>query len=241
MIFTRTRFFQLLVIAIGLLVATTAGAQDQDGRGWNLEGTIADRDNTRVMGTVYDSQGNPLPKVAIWVANDEIPATRMRSRTRPDGGFLVRSIQRLYTDRPEDRLGIVLRLTFEKEGFRTLVVVAPVARNSLLDVLPVLWREGETPQLDGWCALVQGTVTSAGGKGVKNSTVAITSPLDPDLRVETETDKSGSYRVLIWNAPASLTVTAMAGGLSTAKDLNLVGTPRTDMVASVTQDLVLDS
>ena len=103
-----------------------------------------------------------------------------------------------------------------------------------------MWREGESPQGNGWCVVVQGTVSAAGRKGVKKAIVTITSPLDPDFRVQAKAEKDGAYRALLWNAPASLKVSATADGFSPAeKSLVLEGAPRTDMVARVGQDLVL--
>ena len=235
--------FLRIAVAIAILVSGMAGAQptgptDFNSGGWTLEGSITDRDNTRVLGTVYDSEGNPQPKVVIWVANNQILSSRVRIRTRSDGSFLVRDIAQLYTQ--EDVLGIVLRLSFEKEGYEPLEVTVAVERNALAEVHPILWRPEETPQGNDWCIVVQGTVSAAGRKRVKQALVTITSPLDPGFELQAKVGKNGTYRALLWNAPASLKISATAAGFSSVEStLILEGAPRTNMVAQVAQDLVL--
>ena len=233
--------FLRIAVAIAILVSGMAGAQptaDLNSGGWTLEGSITDRDNTRVLGTVYDSEGNPQPKVVIWVANNQILSSRVRIRTRSDGSFLVRDIAQLYTQ--EDVLGIVLRLSFEKEGYEPLEVTVAVERNALAEVHPILWRPEETPQGNDWCIVVQGTVSAAGRKRVKKALVTITSPLDPGFELQAKVGKNGTYRALLWNAPSSLKISATAAGFSSVEStLILEGAPRTNMVAQVAQNLVL--
>jgi hypothetical protein len=155
-----------------------------------------------------------------------------------DGSFLVRDSAQLYTQ--EDVLGIVLRLSFEKEGYEPLEVTVAVERNALAEVHPILWRPEETPQGNDWCIVVQGTVSAAGRKRVKKALVTITSPLDPGFELQAKVGKNGTYRALLWNAPASLKISATAAGFSSVEStLILKGAPRTNMVAQVAQDLVL--
>ena len=219
---TGRTILALVTAAVGLIVATSApgqtsadaqtgpGQTEPDSRGWSVTGRITDRDNTRVAGIVYDPQGNPLPKVEIWVTNHDAPGVRVRLRTKPIGSYLARNLARLYT--VDDVFGITLRLSFERDGYQPFEVLAGVARNGLVEIHPILWPDGDSPTTTGWCVVVKGKVSSADGKGIKKAAVTITSPIDPAFRVETTVAKNGSYQALIWNAPATLTVTATAPG-----------------------------
>ena len=99
----RTCFLALLltVSVCGGLVPIGAVAQapldTSDSRGSSIEGGAGARDNTRAYGTVFDPQGNPIPKADVWVVNDASPATRMRVKSRPSGVYQVRNVGRLRT------------------------------------------------------------------------------------------------------------------------------------------------
>ena len=101
-------------------LAAQAPADRSDARGSSVDGLSGGRDNTRVQGTVFDSQGKPMSKVEMWVMNDDSPSARMRMRTRSDGDYLVRGLGRLYT--VDDVYGIVLRISFETPGYRTVEI-----------------------------------------------------------------------------------------------------------------------
>ena len=234
------------LVAVAILFGVAAASAGQvaagetalDSRGSNIVGTVTDRDNTRVNGTVFDPRGKPLSKVEIWVANDLLLTSRLRFRTMGNGDYRVRNLGRIYTQ--EDVLGILLRLSFDREGYQPFSALAAVERNGAAELHPILWPDGESPAPAGWCAFVQGRVTNAEGKGVKKATVTLTSAAGSDMLVQTLTAKNGSYRALLWNAPASLIVSANAPGFNAGQEpLVLEGTPRTDMVATVTLDLVL--
>ncbi len=236
----------LAVAVLAVLFGVAAAAAGQvstsdtalDSRGWNVEGSVSDRDNTRVNGTVFDSRGNPLSKVEIWVANDLLLTSRLRFRTMSDGVYRVRNIGRIYTD--EDVLGIVLRMSFNREGYQSFTALAAIARNGAADLHPILWPEGESPVADGWSVFVQGRVSDEKGKGVKKAKVTLTSASGSEVLAETTTAKNGSYRALLWTAPASLVVSVSAPGFDPGHEpLVLEGAPRSDLVATVTRDLVL--
>lgn len=217
---------------------TAPGETALDSRGWNVDGRVTDHDNTRLNGTVFDSHGKPLSKVEIWVVNDLLRTSRLRFRTQGNGDYRVRGLGRIYTE--EDVLGIVLRLSFSREGFQPFSALAAVERNGAAELYPILWPEGESPALSGWYAFVQGRVTDAEGKGIKKATVTLTSAAGSAVLAKTQTVKNGFYRALLWNAPASLIVSASAPGFNARQEpLVLEGTPRSDMVATVPQDLVL--
>jgi hypothetical protein len=225
-------FSFLLVAALAVLPAS---AQNEGGA--DITGNITDRDNTRVYGTVYDPDGNPIPKVDVWVTNDRAPANRQRVKSRPTGSYQVRDVTRLYTQ--DDIYGIVLRLRFEAPGMQTQEIKVPVEKNSLAEIFPILWPEGADPSAsDGWCVIVKGTVKNAKGKPVKNAVVRVTSPDDPELAVEVTAGKKGDYEALLWNAPSSLLVHATGSDGATAEEkLDLGGEKRTDLVAMIPQDL----
>ena len=65
---TTDRFLKTLVGALALLAMSVAGplaaqggspADRSDARGSSINGAAGGRDNTRVKGVVFDSQGNP--------------------------------------------------------------------------------------------------------------------------------------------------------------------------------------
>lgn len=234
------------LVAVAILFGVPAASAGQvaagetalDSRGWSVDGTVTDRDNTRLNGTVFDPHGKPLSKVEIWVANDLLLTSRLRFRTMGNGEYRVRNLGRIYTE--EDVLGIVLRVSFSREGYQPFSALAAVERNGAAELHPILWPEGESTAPAGWCAFVLGRVTNTEGKGVKKATVTLTSAAGSEVLAEARTAKNGSYRALLWNAPASLIVSASAPGFNAGQEpLVLEGTPRSDMVATVTRDLVL--
>jgi len=224
----------MTLTAAGALTAQ-APADTSDARGSTLDSTAGGRDNTRVQGTVFDSQGNPMPKVEMWVMNDDSPADRLRMRTRGSGEYLVRSVGRLYTR--DDVYGIRLRISFEAPGYRTVEIRTAVETNGLVDVYPILWKESEDPsEMTEWCLVLKGKVANAKGKGIKGVTVTVTDPGGSDLNVQAITQKGGIYEALLWRVPSIVRVTANSGGAEQQETLSFAGSPRTDVVAMVVQD-----
>ncbi len=195
---------------------------------------IAQQDSTRGGGVIYDSQGNPMPKVEMWIQNDNAPADRARGRSRATGAYLVRGIGRLFTER--DMAGIMLRLTFEAEGFESLVlrVAAPV--NTYTELSPILAKPGEDLSAMRPCLMLRGKVSRGGKKGIRDVVVTVSSPDDPELAVQATTAKDGTYEVLLWGAPPSLVVTATNGSDEQTKETSTGGQPVHDRVSVIQQD-----
>ena len=176
-----------------------------------------------------------MPKVEMWVMNDDSPADRLRMRTRGSGEYLVRSVGRLYTQ--DDVYGINLRISFEAPGYRTAEIRTAVESNALVDVYPILWKESEDPsQMTEWCLILRGKVSNAKGKGIRDVTVTVSDPAGSDLNVQATTEKSGIYEVLLWRVPSTLRITADFGGVEQQETLSFEGSPRTDVVAMIGQD-----
>ena len=207
--------------------------------GADTTGTITDRDNTRVGGTVYDASGKPLPDVDIWVANDASPSQRMRTRTRKTGSYLARGLGPLYTER--DVYGVVLRVSFELPGHRLVEAKVAVEKNALGALYPVLYREGEEPPGAGRLhGRLIGVVTGANGKPVREATVRVRAADEPGFAVETVTGKDGRYELLLWNAPAKVELQVSAAGQQELRREVVFDPPqRPDIVELGTLDLAL--
>ncbi|HUP24941.1 MAG TPA: carboxypeptidase-like regulatory domain-containing protein [Thermoanaerobaculia bacterium] len=207
--------------------------------GTDTTGSITDRDNTRVGGTVYDASGNPLPEVEIWVANDASPSQRMRTRTRKTGSYLARGLGQLYTER--DVYGVVLRLSFELQGHVGVETKVAVEKNALAVLHPILYREGEAmPDGDRLHASLVGVITVSNGKPVREATVRVKSPEDPASSWEAVTGKDGRYELLLWNSPMALELEVTGPGQQVLRREVAFDPPqRRDVVEPATLDLVL--
>ena len=89
------RFFGLRYLPLlTTLVLLASGAHAQQGNLFSQEADLSDAaaegDNTRLTGTAFDLEGNAMSDVTIWVTNDNAPATRVRSKSRKTGNYLVR-------------------------------------------------------------------------------------------------------------------------------------------------------
>lgn len=205
----RVLFSSLAFVALTLALLTAPAAAQN--RGADITGTITDRDNTRASGTVFDSSGQPMTDVDIWIQNDDAPAERMRAKARKTGSYLARGLIRLYDER--NVTGISLRLTFEKPGYQTVVAVVDVAKNGLAAVYPILWPEGAEPEMSGVTMLLVGRIQDDRGKGVKNAKMTVTGAEVEGFHAAAEVAKDGSYEVLLWNAPSAVRIEIAAAGI----------------------------
>ncbi len=220
-----------------LLLTAAAGAQNPGAADvWDQGGAetgASNRDNTRTYGTVYDPAGNPMPKVDVWIVNDNAPAHRVRAKTRATGVYQIRNMGPLYNR--DDVYGIVLRLSFKTPGYQSAEYVVPVERNEIEWLYPILWPEGEEPAADTRYVMVSGRLVNAKGKKVKGGTVAITSPDDSSLNLEIAADKAGNFQALVWDAPQRINVQATAPGAGTGeRSIDLSTATRHDLVTVVT-------
>lgn len=217
-----------------LLLATPLDAQQQ---GVDITGTVTDRDNTRVSGTVYSPAGEPMTDVDIWVQNDDAPADRLRAKTRKTGTFLARGLARLYNER--NHTGIALRLTFEKPGHQSVTAVLAVPKNELGTVHPILWPEGSEPRTDEIFLELYGQVTDARGKGAKGARIRV-SGVEGDFAAETAAAKDGSYSLLLWRAPSVVRIEVEASGATFSEEVALTPAERSDLVQLARRDFTLE-
>ena len=231
--------FLLLSLAVLFPIAGLSAQEvtSDVSQGADISGAVTDRDTTRVFGNIYDSSGAMLPRVDIRVFNDAAPANEVRTRSRKTGSYVARNFGRLYTER--DLYGLKVRVRFEAAGFKPAEIVSAVEKNNGLELNPILWRDGEQPEMDGWCLVLTGKLTNAKGKKVKDGTVRVTSPDDPNLDIEATVEKNGNYRAVIWNGPGNLQLEATGNGTTETRPLALDGQPRYDLVAQVVQDITL--
>jgi hypothetical protein len=220
----------------------TLGARqlpEPQNEGTDTTGTITDRDNTRVGGTVYDSSGQPLPEVDIWVANDASPSQRMRTRTRKTGSFLARGLGPIYTER--DIHGVVMRVSFDRPGHRSVEAKVAVQKNELGTLYPILYREGEAmPAADRLHVNLSGVITGANGKPAREATVRARAAGEPALAAETVTAKDGRYELLLWNAPTTVELEVVTPGQPELRREVVFDVPqRRDLVEQATLDLTL--
>ena len=192
-----------------LLLASGAPLVAQNEDGVDITGTVTDRDNTRVRGQVVDGQGQPLSEVHVWVSNDAAPADRVRARTRKSGTYLVRNFARLYTE--DDIYGIVVRVRFEKAGYRAVEAKIAIEKNTVGVLTPVLFAEGEDDTRVGRSALLIGRVTRARGRPVKDATLEVKTKDGSDLAPGTTTiqgaaKKNGEFELFLFDVPRELVV-----------------------------------
>lgn len=197
-----------------------------------------DSDQTRVFGAVYDSSGEPMPRVDVRVFNDRAPANEVRTRTRKTGSFVARGFGALYTDR--DGYGLMARVRFERDGYRTAQVVTAVEKNNGRELVVVLWREDEDPEsFEGRSVLLRGRVQDARGKKVRNATVEAVAP-DGVVLGQTTSDRSGQYELLVWAGPDRYDVRASSAGSTGHAAVAFEDPPRSDLVAQVEVDVTLE-
>lgn len=227
----------LVGVAGSPLLAQTSGDTGADLRGADVTGGVSDRDNTRVMGTAYDSAQQPLTGVQIWVANDTAPATRVRSKTRKTGSYLVRGLPRLYTR--DDLYDIDLRVTFEKSGYQTVEAVVNVQRDGLVHVYPVMLKEGEADPRTQMSVLLAGQIVDGNGKPVKGAVLKLSDPSGGDLSLEVPAEKDGTYEVFLWQAPSQLQLSVSSPKGSTEVVANLAASPNPRAILAQTVDLTI--
>ena len=226
-----------LCLVIGTaLAAPPANAQRNEGV--DITGNVSDRDNTRVAGTVYDHEGNPMTNVNIWVVNHDAPANRQRTRTRKTGAYLARNLAPLLEEFNLE--GINLRLTFEKDGYRSVETTIGVARNALGTVHPILWPQGQEPGAERIYAVLTGRITTPDGKPARGATLEVGSPESPEMSVEAEVAKDGTYEVLLWDAPRILRLDVEAPGEEAfSEEISLSAQERPDLIQVATYDIAL--
>ncbi|MEM1248101.1 MAG: carboxypeptidase-like regulatory domain-containing protein [Acidobacteriota bacterium] len=235
---SKLRLSRIASFTLALIATAAAHAQNvnsnQDMRGSSVAGSIGDRDNSRVQGTVFDSSGSPMSDVQIWAMNHNSPADRIRARTRKTGTYLLRNFERIYTR--DDVYGVTMRVQFEKAGYQTVEVVADVEKNGLTRVFPVLYADGEQVGMTGVCAMLTGRITNAKGKGVKGSTVKVSGD---GFSAEVAAAKNGEYELLLWNAPAQVTLEIESAQGTASQPLELTAAPRADVFLTQVVDVTL--
>ena len=231
---TKRLLLPLLLLPL-LAIAAPALGQDPgqvnvggDLRGGDVTGTAGGRDNTRVFGTILDSSGNPLSDVDIWYQNDNSPAFRLRAKGRKTGSYLLRNMGRLYSR--EDYEGIVLRLTFERDGYRTNLVRVSVQRDGTQQVYPILFRDGESMEPEGIRTVLVGRVQDKRGKAVKGGGEVTVTSGDGTFEATGPIEKNGEYAVVLWDAPEIVNTSfKLAKGGVRDEIVNLKASPRPDL------------
>ncbi len=202
---TKKLLFPLLFVPTlflaGPVLGQDPGAVNVGGdlRGADVTGAVGGRDNTRVIGTILDSSGNPMSDVDIWYQNDNMPAPRLRAKGRKTGAYLLRNMGRIYSR--EDYEGIVLRITFERDGYRSVVVRVAVQRDGAQQVYPILFREGESMEAEGIRTVLVGRVQNKRGKPVKGGGEVAVSSGDGTFSATGSIEKNGEFAVVLWDAP----------------------------------------
>lgn len=202
---TKKPLFPLLLVP-ALFIAGPVLGQDPgpvnvggDLRGGDVTGAVGGRDNTRVIGTILDSSGNPISDVDIWYQNDNMPAPRLRAKGRKTGTYLLRNMGRVYSR--DDYEGIVLRITFERDGYRSVVARVAVQRDGAQQVYPILFREGESMEAEGIRTVLVGRVEDRRGKPVKGGGEVTITAGDASFSATGPIEKNGEFAVVIWDAP----------------------------------------
>lgn len=206
------RFLAPLALTLACAVPALAqqGLPIPSNQGTSTDSAVSRNNLTRVYGTVYDSRGEPLPDVDIWIANNVAPANRLRSRTKGTGSFNARNLGRVFTER--DLGGVDLRLTFETDGYRDFEVVVGVARDAGERVDVMLLEEGEEPEIQGVNCVLTGKIANAKGKGIKGATAKVSWEGRDEMSLQTA--KGGEYEFLLWGAPEMVHLEVTGPGMS---------------------------
>jgi hypothetical protein len=207
-------------------------------RGADITMMVSRPDKTRVSGLVFGSDGAVLNDIDLWVTNDNAPANRIRARTRKNGTFLLRHLDRLFTR--DDVEGIVLRVLFEKDGYRSTETTVSVPKNGLGSVHVILYTNEEEPFLEELCAVVKGRLQDRKGKPVKRTRVTVSS-LKGELLAETTSDGDGRYTLALWNAPEVVELEASDGTLEARVRVKLRQPENHDVLQAQILDLLLTS
>ncbi len=189
-----------LLLAATAFLCHPAGAQQTGGDPFGDVGAgtgAGPRDNTRVQGTVFNTAGEVMSDVHIWVTNDAAPANRVRAKTRPTGNYLVRNVASLY--QPEDIEGILLRVLFQKEGYEDLQTLVGVVKNGIERINVYMLETGETAEMSGTCAALAGRVVNRKGRGAKGVTVRVLSLDGEELIPPIAAEKRGDWEAILWN------------------------------------------
>ncbi len=225
---TKRLVFPLLFIPSFMLAVPVSA---QDSRGGDVTGAVGGRDNTRVFGTILDSSGNPLPDVDIWFQNDNMPAPRLRAKGRKTGAYLLRNMGRIFSR--EDYEGITVRVTFERNGFRSVVARVAVQRDGSQQLYPILFREGESMAPRGIRTVLAGRVQDERGKPVKGGGEMTIVSGDGSFRASGPIEKNGEFALVLWDAPMRVNASfRMAKGGSRDDIIELKPSPRADVVVA---------
>lgn len=241
---TKKLLFPLL-FGLTLLIAGPALGQDPgpanvgaDLRGGDVTGAVGGRDNTRVVGTILDSSGKPLPDVDIWYQNDNMPAPRVRAKGRKTGTYLLRNMGRVYSR--EDYEGIVLRITFERDGYRSVVARVAVQRDGVQQVFPILFQEDESMEAAGIRAVLHGRVENKRGKPVKGGGEITISSADGAFNATGSIEKNGEFAVVLWDVPERVNATfTMTNGGVRDEIIELKASPQPDLALAQRFDPVM--
>ncbi len=202
-----------------------------DLRGGDVTGAVGGRDNTRVLGTILDSSGNPMSDVDIWYQNDNMPAPRLRAKGRKTGTYLLRNMGRVLSR--DDYEGIVLRITFEREGYRSVVARVAVQRDGAQQVFPILFREGESMEAKGVRTVLVGRVENKRGKPVKGGGEALFTSGDGSFSATGVVEKNGEFAVVLWDAPERVNASfEMTKGGVRDQILELRASPQPDLAVT---------
>lgn len=234
---TKRLLFPLLFMPL-LAAAVPAAAQDPgpanvgaDLRGGDVTGAVGGRDNTRVFGTILDSSGNPLPDVDIWFQNDNMPAPRLRAKGRKTGTFLLRNMGRIFSREDYERLTV--RVTFERNGFRSVIARVAVQRDGSQQIYPILFREGESMKPEGIRTVLAGRVQNSRGKPVKGGGEVTVASGDGSFQASGPIEKNGEFAVVLWDAPERVNVSfRMTKGGVRDEIVELQPSPQTDVAVA---------
>ena len=234
---TKRLLFPLLLVPT-LCIAGPVLGQDPgpvnvggDLRGGDVTGAVGGRDNTRVIGTILDSSGNPMSDVDIWYQNDNMPAPRLRAKGRKTGTYLLRNMGRIYSR--EDFEGLVVRITFERDGHRSVVARVAVQRDGVQQVYPILFQEGESMEADGIRTVLVGRVEDKRGKAVKGGGEVTISSGDGSFSATGPIEKNGEFAVVLWDAPERVNASfKMTKGGVRDEILELRASPQPDLAVA---------
>ena len=133
----------------------------------------------------------------------------------------------------EDYEGLTVRVTFERNGFRSVIARVRVQRDGAQQLYPILFREGESMVSQGIRTVLAGRVQDRRGKPVKGGGEVAIASGDGAFQASGPIEKNGEFAIVLWDAPELVNASfRMTKGGSRDDIIELKPSPQADVVVA---------